>query len=105
MSRLASILSRIVWWWALWLMRRSWMKRLQRRAENWLPERKRPAARASVLRQNRFARRYGLKILNVSISLVMASVLLTGCFHLALYMYDSGLLTMSTDLRERIEEK
>lgn len=103
MSRLAGILSRFVWWWSLWLMRRPWMKRLQRKAFNLLPERRRAASRASILRQNRFARRWGLPILNVAITLLLASAALTVCFQVALYMYDSGVLTMSQELRDRVE--
>lgn len=104
MSRLAGILSRIVWWWSLWLMRRPWMKGLQRKAINLIPKHRRAKSRASILRQNRFARRWGLPVINLSITLLLASIVLSACFQVALYMYDSGVLTMSSELRDRVEE-
>jgi hypothetical protein len=102
MSRFAAFLARLVWGWSLWLMRRPWMKRLQRGAENLVPERRRPSVRASTARQNRFARRYGLGILTVSINLLLASMALTACFYVALYLVENGSLTMSSELRERV---
>lgn len=69
---------------------------------NLVPEHRRPKSREKVLRQNRFARRYGLSILNVSANLVLASIALTLCYQLTLYMYDSGVLTMSQELRDRV---
>ena len=86
MSKLAACLARIVWWWSLWFMRRPWMKRLQRGAMGLVPPPRRPRARDSFIRQNRFARRYGLITLTVSLNLLFASVLLTVCFQFALYL-------------------
>jgi uncharacterized membrane protein YdfJ with MMPL/SSD domain len=79
------------------------MKRLQRKAFNLVPERRRAASRASILRQNRFARRWGLSIINIAITFLLASAALTVCFQLALYLYESGVLTMSPELRDRVE--
>lgn len=103
MSRLADWMARWIWWWALWLMRRPGLKRLQRGAENLIPARHREAARRSNTRQNRFARRYGLPILRFSLNILLASILLTGCFRAALHLVDTGVLIMPSSLRERVE--
>lgn len=105
MSKLANWLARWVWWSVLWLMRRRAIKTLQRRSVAWLPERTQIHARASLRRQNRFARRHGQQILTWTITLFLASVLLTWTFLLALNLYDSGMLTMSTELRDEVESR
>lgn len=93
MSRLAAALARYVWAWSLWLMRRPWMKALQRRGEGLLPEPWRAGARASHIRQNRLARRMGLPMITFAMNLILASVALTLCYIAVLALYASGVLT------------
>ena len=100
-----SVLARWIAWhlWAamLWLMRRPWMKRLQRGWAQALPARMREGARASVSRQNRFARRYGLPMLTFSVNLLLASVALTLAFLVALRLAESGALSLPDEIRNK----
>ena len=84
-------MARLLWWYILWLMRRPWMKRLQHR---WLThivrERKRAKAREDVLRQNRFARKWGLKGLTVIMNFVLASLIFTLVYLISVNLYEAG---------------
>jgi hypothetical protein len=93
MSALAAWISRKLWGHMLWLMRRPWMKDLQRRSSHLFTDRYRPKARESLVRQNRFARRYGLTLLTLSMTLLLASVAITVTYFIAMSMYESGYLT------------
>jgi hypothetical protein len=90
MSAVANYLARHCWYWMLYFMRRPWMKRLQRR---WLqsvegePHKRFPD---SFIKQNRFARRVGLRLLSFTITMFLASVFITGAYYLALYMQEGG---------------
>ncbi len=78
MNRIALFLARRLWWGMLWLMRRRWMRRLQRAAIDLSPEGpKRERARQSLLDQERLARRWGLPLLTFSLRMLMLSILLT----------------------------
>jgi hypothetical protein len=77
----------------LWLMRRPWMKRLQRRWLLMVPEHKREAAWDSVVRQNWFARKYGLKMLTLSYNLLLGSILITWSYMLLLTLQEKGYLS------------
>lgn len=79
------------------------MKRLQRGSSSLFPERMREQAAQSMVRQNRFARRIGLPMLIVSFNLLLASCALTICFMSALRLYESGVLTVPDEIRERVE--
>ena len=74
----------------LWVMRRDWMKRIQRGMFALIPA----TARASVyrrhVRQNRFARRYGLRILTMSLNLLLGTILLCAVYLTATEMYVAG---------------
>lgn len=90
MSAIANWLARHTWYWMLYFMRRPWMKRLQHR---WL----RPVEGErymrfpdKFIRQNRFARRFGLPLLTLTINLFLASVAITGAYFLAIYMMEGG---------------
>lgn len=64
MSAVATVFARRLWAAMLWFMRRPWMKRLQRNSVKIFPEGpRRDKAWESFRKQERFARRYGLKIL------------------------------------------
>jgi hypothetical protein len=102
MSRLADILARWLWAYSLWLIRRPWMKRLQRSALSLVPEGRRAASTEGIRRQNRFARRYGKRILSFAIACMLASLMLTFTFQLALLLLDSGVLTMPDEIRQRV---
>jgi hypothetical protein len=79
-------------------MRRPWMKALQRSSTSFMARRFGRRARESMIRQNRFARRYGLPMLTVSITLLLASVAITATYFAALSLYDSGYLTPPTSV-------
>jgi hypothetical protein len=45
-----------------------------------------------MISQDRFARRHGLAVLSFSLTLMLASFAITGCYFLALAMFNSGML-------------
>lgn len=92
MTRIAAWLARRLWWAMLWLMRRRWIRRLQRASYAWLPPKMQERSRASLVRQNELARRYGLRLLTATITLFLLSVAATGAFFVFLRLYDAGLL-------------
>ena len=74
----------------LYFMRRPWMKRLQHR---WLrPVEGEPYMRFpdKFIRQNRLARRFGLRLLTLTINMFLASVFITGSYYFLMYMFDEG---------------
>jgi len=83
----------------LWLMRRPWMKRLQRNSAKLFPASMQDRAHRSMVRQNRFARRIGLPMLTVSMNLFLASILLTTTYFAVLSLYESGTLTATDDIK------
>lgn len=74
----------------LWLMRRGWMRRLQRASLKLFPSAKREAIRDSMIRQDRFARRWGLTILQYSILVFLYSVVFTLLFFGLLELIEQG---------------
>jgi hypothetical protein len=78
---------------------------MQRWFLNFFRGSRREAAMRSVVAQNRFARRYGLAVLTISINLVMASVVLTCAFFISIRMLEAGTLTMPDELRESVLRK
>ena len=81
----------------LWFLRRPPVKRFRARSHLLLPERARENARRNIVRQDRFARRYGLKVLTVSFFFLTASVLLSFTAMVALHLLDNGWLTYPQD--------
>jgi len=104
MTALAKLMARALWRVMLWLMRRPWMKRLQRGSILLFPPRMREKAWRGMVRQNRFARRIGLPMLTFMMSLVVGSLLVTGSFFLAMSLYEHGYLTIPWRLRRRLFE-
>jgi len=102
MSFVARWMARIVWRGMLWLMRRSWMKWLQRATTQIVPVKFRALARQSQVRQNRFARRIGLPMLTFMMNLVLGSIVITLCFETAMRLYESGYLTIPRHLRRQL---
>jgi hypothetical protein len=92
MSAIASFLARHCWWWMLYLMRRPWIKRLQHRWLEAVPGERYLRFPDSFMRQNRFARRYGLPLLTLSINLFLASVFITFAYYTITYLYEGGYL-------------
>lgn len=92
MSAIAHWLARRVWWGMLWLMRRPWMKRLQRASTRLRGPEHEHKAWESLKRQNAFALRYGLKVITFSITLLLASAAITGSYLLLLRLQESGAL-------------
>lgn len=82
----------MLWGHMLWVMRRPWMKRLQRASQRLFPEHKRAKAIQSMNRQNRWARRFGLKLLTFSVNMFLASVIVTATYFVVLDLYQGGYL-------------
>jgi hypothetical protein len=76
----------------MWLMRRPWMKAIQRGSLKLLPASKRERARIHLVRQNQFARRHALAILVFSVNVVLASFIISVAYFTVLNMLDSGVL-------------
>ncbi len=92
MSLIAKLMARELWWAMLWLMRRRWMKNLQRASLRLVRTERRAHAWDSMRRQNALARRFGLPILVLAMNLVLASVVITGAYMLLLSLSESGAL-------------
>ncbi|MCC7433842.1 MAG: hypothetical protein IT363_04095 [Methanoregulaceae archaeon] len=94
MSLIAKLLARELWWAMLWLMRRPWMKRLQRASLRLLGEKRRARARDSMRRQNAFARKFGLPLLVFTINLLLASMIITLSYFALIHLSESGALSV-----------
>ncbi|MFZ4507330.1 MAG: hypothetical protein ACOYON_06505 [Fimbriimonas sp.] len=82
-------------------MRRPGLRRLRLRMGNSLPPELRAKVKASANRQDRWARKYGVPLLTVAFQLFIASVLITGCYMAALQLFESGVLSVPTEVREK----
>lgn len=104
MSYIANWLARLIWRAVLWLMRRSWMKGIQRKSILIVPKTFREQAWKSQVKQNQFARRTGLPMLKFMMNLVLGSIIVTMTFLGAMRLYESGYLTMPWKMRQRVME-
>ncbi len=102
MSRLANFLARIIWFWTLWFVRRPFIRRTQNRSWGWMSEPAQLRAQRSLRRQNRFARKYGLRLIQFTITLLFASMVLSVTAYLAINLYDAGFLSVPDDIRHRM---
>lgn len=106
LDRLATLLSRYIWRGMLWFMRRPIMKHLRRSSWERLRSPHRERVRDSVLRQDRFARRYGLSILRWILNGVLAVLMVGATLWIALRLFETGALTAPDELRRRaIDER
>ncbi len=65
-------------------MRHFWLRRV-------------PASTARrMIRQDRFARRHGLLVLTLSLNMMLASFAITGCYLVAVRLFESGILGPGT---------
>ncbi len=79
------------------------MKTVQRKSLAMVPAKYRESARRSQNRQNRFARKTGLPVLNVLMNLVLGSLIVTLCFEVALNLFESGYLTMPKEISQKVQ--
>jgi hypothetical protein len=86
----------------LWLMRRPWMKRAQLAPLSYLPPTLREKASVSHIKQNRFARRVGLPMLNVVYVMFLATLLLSCCVRVAVELHERGMLSAPQQLRDKV---
>ena len=75
-------------------MRRPPVKRFRRGFTRFLPEAKRQRAWDSVRRQDRFARRYGLTVLTISLNAALAILFFGLAYAAALELYNRRHLTL-----------
>lgn len=93
MSFVATQIARRVWFAMLWFMRRQWMRRLQRGSVKFFPEGpRRERAWGKFRRQERFARKYGLKILTVTLTLCLYFVVLLVIYNFLTIAIEQGWL-------------
>lgn len=92
MGALANWMARWTWAMCLWLMRRPWMRKLQARSFALFPASRRSRILQQHLAQNRFARRVGLPALKFMYTLLLASMLITACYFLALALVESRIV-------------
>lgn len=93
MSWLAGRLARFVWFGMLWFMRRPLMKRLRRSSVSVFPVPYRERAWRSLVRQDRLARRWGLPVLTLMFTLLLASLLVSGSIVATTTLYEAGAFT------------
>jgi hypothetical protein len=91
MIAIATVLARFSWYWMLYGMRRPWIKRLQHRWLQPVPGQTYMRFPEGYIRQNRFARRFGLRLLVATYTLFVASVFITFAYEGANYMLESGM--------------
>ena len=102
MSAVARFLARFTWWWCLWLMRRPWMKALQRRSRFLFPPDKRGKAHESFIKQNAFARRNGVRILTGAYSIMLGIFVIEIAYSVALNLYVSGFFNVPDSVSRRL---
>jgi hypothetical protein len=90
MSAIANWLARHAWYWMLYFMRRPFIKRLQRRWLREVPGEPYKRFPKAFVRQNRFARRFGLHLLTFTFNLFLVSVFITFAYQAATSMLESG---------------
>lgn len=95
-------LARRLWMAVMWLNRRPILKAAQRAFLHRLPEGYRQSARASLIRQNRFARRIGYPLMKLMMNLVIASILITTTFFIALGIAEKGYLSIPWRLKRQL---
>lgn len=92
MIALAGLLARKLWAAMLWLMRRRWIRRLQRMPLRFARPGRREIVKRRMLEHDRFARRYGLRLLTYAILAFLCSVALTVVYIAGYALLDAGLL-------------
>jgi hypothetical protein len=85
-------LARRVYFAMLYVARRPAIRRMQDRSIAWMPPRWQSQARASLLRQNRFARSIGLPLTRLMVFLVVFSVSATLIYLAVMEMISRGML-------------
>ncbi|MDX2064790.1 MAG: hypothetical protein SFX74_03500 [Fimbriimonadaceae bacterium] len=93
MGRIATAIARWIWGGMLWFMRRPVLKRARRNAVKILPESLRERAQRSIHAQDRFARRYGIRMLAAVIQLCAVSMLFSITMTLVLIALQNGWLS------------
>ena len=94
MLDIAKFLARRLWYGMLWLIRRPWVRRWQRASYRMLPPRIRDRAWQVHLKQERFARKWGLPTLTVAIAVLMFSIALTMVYWFVVWLWAGGWLSL-----------
>jgi hypothetical protein len=94
MSSIANFLARLIWFGILWLMRRKWMKAIQKQSVRILPKGMQERAWDGLVRRNRYFRHVGLSMLKFLMNLVVGSLIITSTFLTAMRLFESGYLTI-----------
>ncbi len=102
MSSIANFLARLIWFGILWLMRRKWIKAIQKKSVRILPKGMRARAWACLVRRNRYFIRIGLPMLKFLMNLVVGSLIITSTFLTAMRLFESGYLTIPWRMRRRL---
>ena len=102
MSALAHWLARLTWFWILQLMRKPGMRRAQLMPMKWMRGERAIKFYRSHVRQNMFARKIGLRLLIISYTFLLASLILQCAFQAVMFMNYKGWLS-PTALENRRE--
>lgn len=81
-----------IWWGMLWLMRRGWIKRLQRMSYSWGSPARQAKMKAAFIRQNQFARRWGRPMLTALLTFLLLWTVVLYAFSYATTLLNSGVL-------------
>jgi hypothetical protein len=82
-------MARCTWYGMLWLMRRPWMRRLQRASMRVVLAPHREAVSRRRMQTDRFARRHGLRVLTFMFGVLLASVIFTASYFVVLTIFES----------------
>lgn len=96
MSELARWCARQTWFYILVWMRKPWMRRLQLGPARWMKPERRERFIQSHIRQNRIARKIGLKLLLVSYTALFASLALQVAYQSIMFANEQGWLSPSS---------
>ena len=93
MNALSRWCARRLWWVMLWVMRRPGVRKLRHAEFSWISDEARVKFRTRVAKQDGFARRYGLRVLQIALTLMFLSMMFTVTYFTVLAMIESGLLS------------
>jgi len=97
MGRLSYEIARFIWALLLWIIRRPTIKRIRQQLPNRLPGPMREGASDSMLRQDKFARKYGIRILQFTVSVVGLMIVFSLVSNLVLFAVDQGWLSVPSN--------
>jgi hypothetical protein len=101
--RLAYRIARVVWWGMLWFMRRRAIRRMRTKSWAMWPEPIRGRIKRSMLAQDKWALRHGLRIVTAITAFTLGCMIMWLIFTLCQFLLDNGVFTIPESVRDRSE--